>query len=474
MDFSSLNPNTSNPLNIAARKNDFQNVHRLLKKINPNCVDNRGWTCLHEAAAYDSYQSLILILKHPDCRPLAETHEGHTALYLACKHQCSIQTIKALLNSAEDIANYGSTEGVTPLHVASTQGRVEVIQLLIDYGAMIDVQDFDGDTPLHDAALGGQYDSVVTLLHAGADAGTRNEAECTPLHTACLKGGFNITQALLPFIDNINQTTVEGDTALILAIQADSVEIVNYLLENGADPNIKNKNGEMALDIALFLGHDELFNLLLNVTDKTKINMDCVLIACKPHYFKLRTLEGLLNHGLDPEFFHFNEAFYITVEKIGGIQPIYEYNAPLNSYFNICEYIYNTSIENFTKFFYIFLMNGVSVNAVHRHECPPLVYIHYSGHSLCFQDVFKILIEHNCNVDYSSVALDISQECCLPDAFIASLTSDPLTISVMLPYSLHCEPDQLLSFDTGVLNRMPLQVRIENTEPFKENRSKNY
>lgn len=74
--------------------------------------------------------------------------------------------------------------------------------------------------------------------------------------------------------------------------------------------------------------------------------------------------------------------------------------------------------------------------------------------------VFKILTEHNCNVDYSSVASDLSQECCLPDAFIASLTSDPLTISVMLPYSLHCEPDYLLSFDTGVLNRMPLQVRI--------------
>ncbi|XP_063538578.1 ankyrin-1-like [Cydia strobilella] len=460
MDFSSLNPNTSNPLNIAARKNDFQNVHRLLKKVNPNCVDNRGWTCLHEAAANDSYQSLVLILKHPDCRPLAETHEGHTALYLACRHHSSLQTVKALLDSAEDIANYGSTESVTPLHVASTQGRVEVIQLLIDHGAMIDVQDFDGDTPLHDAALASKLKSVTALLHAGADLAIKNETGYTPFHLACFKGGFDIIKVMLPFVDDINEVTDNGDTPVIIACTGNNENIVQFLLDNGADPHIKNKDGFSALYVALNDGCDEIFSLLLGVTNKDEINKDFILLACKPHYYKYKILESLLNHDLGPEFFDFYEEFLVTLERIGGLQPYYQSNAPLNSYMNICEYIYNSAFEAFRKFFYLFLMNGVAVNALRREECPPLVYIHYSGHSSCFEEVFKILIEHNCNVDYSSLSTD-SEQLILPDAFIASVTSDPTTTLVMLPFSLHCEPDHLLTFthNCGWLSRIPVQVQ---------------
>ncbi|XP_047997766.1 ankyrin-1-like isoform X1 [Leguminivora glycinivorella] len=460
MDFSSLNPNTSNPLNIAARKNDFQNVHRLLKKVNPNCVDNRGWTCLHEAAANDSYQSLVLILKHPDCRPLAETHEGHTALYLACRHHSSLQTIKALLDSAEDIANYGSTESVTPLHVASTQGRVEVIQLLIDHGAMIDVQDFDGDTPLHDAALALKLKSVTALLHAGADPAIKNETGYTPFHLACFKGGFDIIKAMIPFVDDINEVTANGDTPLITAFNGNNESIIQFLLDNGADPHIKNNDGFLALDVALNHGCDEIFNLLLGVINKEEINKDFILLACKPHYYKYKILESLLNHDLGPEFFDFYEEFVVTLECIGDLQPHYQSNAPLNSYLNICEYIYNSAFEAFRQFFYLFLMNGVAVNALRRDECPPLVYIHYTGHGTCFEEVFKILIEHNCNVDYSSLCTD-SEQLVLPDAFIASVTSDPATTLLMLPYSLHCEPDHLLTFTHSCswLSRIPVQVQ---------------
>ncbi|XP_061717933.1 ankyrin-1-like [Cydia pomonella] len=461
MDFSSLNPNTSNPLNIAARNNDFQNVHRLLKKVNPNCVDNRGWTCLHEAAANDSYQSLVLILEHPDCRPLAETHEGHTALYLACRHHSSLQTIKALLDSAEDIANYGSIESVTPLHVASTQGRVGVIQLLIDHGAMIDVQDFDGDTALHDAALASKLKSVTVLLHAGCDPSIKNETGYTPFHLACFTGRFNIIKAMLPFIDDINEFTANEDTPLIIACNGNNEKIVQFLLDNGADPHIKNKDGFSASDIAFNQGCDGTFNLLLGVTNKEEINKDIILLACKPHHYNYNILESLLNHDLGPEFFDFYEEFVVMLEHFGGLQPHYESNAPLNSYLNICEYIYNSAFEAFRKFFYLFLMNGVAVNALQRDECPPLVYIHYSGHSSCFEEVFKILIEHNCNVDYSSLSTNNSKQRILPDAFIASVTSDPATTVVMLPYSLHCEPDHLLTFthSCGWLGRIPVQVQ---------------
>ncbi|XP_045773539.1 ankyrin repeat and SOCS box protein 3-like [Maniola jurtina] len=463
MDFSSLNPNSSNPLNLAARNNDVKNVEKLLQKINPNCVDNRGWTCLHEAAAKDSYESLLLILKHKDIRPLAETHEGHTALYLACRYKSSLKTIQALLDSVPDIANYGSTENVTPLHVASAQGRLEVIQLLIEYGAMCNVQDFDGDTPLHDAALSTQYEAVDLLLHVGADPEIRNEADYTPFHLACYKGCYQTVKKIYPFIIDVNQVTVNGDSPLILATQGCSESIVKFLLENGADPHLKNKHGDLALAMALNMGHSPNFKILLSVTSPSIINQNIILYACKPHFFKMEILESLLTYDFGPEFFDFFEQFHVTLEQLGEYKPLYLTNAPINSYLNISDYVYNRFREKFREFFYLFLMRGLSVDAVDVIECPPLVYIHYCMHAYCFEDVFKILREHGCNVDYSSMMTCFNKSQYIPDAFLASLTSDPYTLTVLIPHSLYCDPEYLLKFAcvNGLLGRISPNVQDE-------------
>lgn len=80
-------------------------------------------------------------------------------------------------------------------------------------------------------------------------------------------------------------------------------------------------------------------------------------------------------------------------------------------------------------------------------------------YSILFQ-VFHILREHDCNVDYCSSTSCEDKNKCVPDAFIASLSSDPETAPIMLQYSLQCEPGSLLLFayDNGIANRMSLQV----------------
>ncbi|XP_059045138.1 ankyrin-1-like [Achroia grisella] len=462
MDFSSHNPRTSNSLNLAARNNDIEVVRTLLKKMNPNCTDNRGWTCLHEAANKDSYDSLLLILKHPDCRPLAETHEGHTPLYLACRRQCSLLTIKALLDSANDIVNYGSTEGVTPLHIASGQGRVELIQLLLEYGASINVQDFDGDTPLHDAALAAQHEAVTILLHAGADPEIKNGPSLlTAFHLACCKGSFETVQNILPFMTEVNELAAAGESPLMSAVKGCNDDVIRFLLENGADPHIRNVYNQSALDMALNFGYISIFKMLLVVTDKQQINSNIIVNACKPHYFKFEILEALLNYDLGPDFFDFIEPFHVTLEEIGDHKPFYLTNAPLNSYLNICEYIYNQSPDKFREFFYLFLMRGVGVNAFNIGECPPLVYIHYCIHAGCFVEVFQILVENGLDVDYCSSTTTVAKSLCVPDAFLASLSSDLDTASYMIPYSLNVDPETFLQFacDNGVAGRISLQAQ---------------
>ncbi|KAJ8720292.1 hypothetical protein PYW07_012335 [Mythimna separata] len=266
------------------------------------------------------------------------------------------QPISPLKFPNDDIANYGSTEGVTPLHIASSHGSIELIQLLIEYGAIIDVQDADGDTPLHDAALASQHEALITLLYCGANPEIKNEPGCfTPFHLACCKGFYPNVEALFPFITNINQVTSFGDSPLTLALQGLNDEIVLFLLNHGVDPDIKNLCGEMAIDIAL----------------------------------------------------------------------------------------------------------RVEVNPFEPNVCPPLVYAHHVNTS-CFHEVFKILIEHGCNVDYCSTAGLASEEH-VPDAFFASTNWYIPSLPIMVPYSIYCEPGDYLQaeYERGNLSLIPLKVQRE-------------
>lgn len=71
--------------------------------------------------------------------------------------------------------------GTRPLHAAQS---VEMVDLLLKYGADSNVQTHDGDTPLHVAARWGKPDIARRLLQAGANPNRKNVAGQTPLDVA--------------------------------------------------------------------------------------------------------------------------------------------------------------------------------------------------------------------------------------------------------------------------------------------------
>lgn len=64
---------------------------------------------------------------------------------------------------------------MTPLHWAAKVQDVEILQLLLDFGAEVDLQDFEGATPLHIASDTDSFDCVETLIAHGANPNIRNE-----------------------------------------------------------------------------------------------------------------------------------------------------------------------------------------------------------------------------------------------------------------------------------------------------------
>ncbi len=75
-------------------------------------------------------------------------------------------------------------QGRTPLHLAAAAGGVEMIRLLCELGAMVDVADERGATPLHLAALFGRAEALASLLAGGAYANARTHLGHTPLDLA--------------------------------------------------------------------------------------------------------------------------------------------------------------------------------------------------------------------------------------------------------------------------------------------------
>jgi ankyrin repeat protein len=125
----------------------------------------------------------------------------------------------------------GASAGWTALHVASADGRAEMMELLIEMGANVEATDTEGHTPLHFAVSCNRKmcvdrHSVVSLLiERGAGVNKADSTERTPLHTAASRGHTQACRTLLknmidvgkPHSQLLDAVEKEGRSALHLA-----------------------------------------------------------------------------------------------------------------------------------------------------------------------------------------------------------------------------------------------------------------
>ncbi len=139
----------------------------------------------------------------------------------------------------------GKTGGMTALLHAARQGQIEVVKVLIDGGADIDQVSFDGSSPLTLALLNGQYDLAMMLIERGANPNLATNTDgVTPLFAVLQTqwAGYNTDQPQ-PRAQDYQK--------------AEYLQVINALLDAGADPNVKLKThlyyliwaGQLGLDI---------------------------------------------------------------------------------------------------------------------------------------------------------------------------------------------------------------------------------
>lgn len=91
------------------------------------------------------------------------------------------------------------------LMIAATNGFVELVRLLIAYGADVNTKDADGETPLMWASSRGRLECVNEIIKSGADPNIRNTAGRTAIYWAIQYGHNDVCRILCKFgIDLFN------------------------------------------------------------------------------------------------------------------------------------------------------------------------------------------------------------------------------------------------------------------------------
>src|SRR5258708_22890506 len=143
-----------------------------------------------------------------------------------------------IVEHSQDVNACGiDIDGETPLHVASNQGDVELVQVLLEHGADIEAQDDYGSTPIHLASFFGEVELVQVLLEHGAEIEARDNRRCTPIHLASDCGDVELVQLFLKQGADAEARDEDDGNPLETAMCERHVEIVRVLLEHVLDAN---------------------------------------------------------------------------------------------------------------------------------------------------------------------------------------------------------------------------------------------
>ncbi|CAG9817822.1 unnamed protein product [Phaedon cochleariae] len=190
------NDSISQPAPIEEKIENFRKIDLLLKAIESNDLPLTNF--------YLGFHSNSKIQKYDCCHPLCTCNN--------CKRNTEEHFFETDIESMN--INICDMNGYTPLHVAAKFGRTEILRLLLDSGALVDVK--------------------TNNLH-------------TPLHLACINNRTQIVKELLKCGDcKVDELDTEGNTSLFYACENNNMEIVKMLLLSGADCNIRNNAGKSA------------------------------------------------------------------------------------------------------------------------------------------------------------------------------------------------------------------------------------
>jgi hypothetical protein len=182
-----------------------------------------------------------------------------------------------------DSDGMGIIQSVSLLHMACVYGPVSLVHRLLQAGYDAQEQSLAaGFTPLHylsqsDSISSDDVSEIAELLLAKSiDINIQDKRRNIPLHLALENHHTKLAMLLINSYSILDIENDIGETPLLLAVKMSEEEVLVQLCEKGANPNIRDKNDMLAINIAI---HQWNLPMIKAILGSTRVNPNLVGVA---------------------------------------------------------------------------------------------------------------------------------------------------------------------------------------------------
>ncbi|MCJ1465053.1 hypothetical protein MMC07_003669 [Pseudocyphellaria aurata] len=384
-DVNAVSEKGKTPLFEAIEANQREMVDLLLRRselcINVGNSRNHDRTALIIATQLDLDEMITAILKREDIDVNVDDADGYAALSLAAA-KGSDKIVEALLTKPQINVNSVDVAGGRSALMLVAEGNqakgCEIIRVLMEHGANPNLRGHHrGRTALSAAVEKGHIQVVETLLEFNqTDFFCKDDDGRGLLHDASKSGHADIIRLLKAKNLDLNLQDINGFTPLHEAVLAEhpaAAQIVELLLDLGADPNIPDKDGNTPFAHISWHGQSDVANVF-----KERLNMG---------YTEETTVERI------PIW---------TLVKLGHIDLIAEEIAAGKANLNEKEPgtgngpLHIAVLRGRDDILQVLLDEGkMEINTVGQYDCTPLHLAAMHGH----EDSLDVLMKRHANLD---------------------------------------------------------------------------
>lgn len=240
-------------------------TRKILNEVEAPDVDYKQ-TALHMSVQWCLKEVISALIANSNCKIDAQDSDGRAAVHFAVINE-DFETLHLLLAHPDpSFLSVRDKYGMTPLAHAMKKGNnkaAEAICRRLPHAAL--QVNSKGENLLHMVVKSQDFESVLFLLglHIDVNIPVQNNERLTALHLCADVGNEIIMRNLILAGAHVNVQSIEGLTPLHVAAEKNHFEIVRILIENAADPNIVEEDGNNVLHYAVSRGSIETVQILL-------------------------------------------------------------------------------------------------------------------------------------------------------------------------------------------------------------------
>ena len=226
-------------------------------KIKPTAVSKNGQNALHAIVRKDKQEDIIKYFIEKGVDINQADHDGTTAFMNAAMANSDVAVINLLAASVKNI-NQVNKKGISALALAVRSNTPEVVRLLIQKGADVNVADANGDNlayyliQSYNPQKAEAFEAKLKALEEkGFKVATPQKNGNTLYHLAVAKNDLSLIKLVERYKVDVNAKNKEGMTALHkAAMTAQDAAILKHLMALGAKKDAVTEFKETAYDLA--------------------------------------------------------------------------------------------------------------------------------------------------------------------------------------------------------------------------------